>query len=150
MVLNIKKKNTILLEKSKGDFKLENIKESEFSKNIIRIVKGSITAIILTLILLLIFATLLTYTNLKENTINPVIIVITGISILVGSSISTLKIKKNGLINGFFVGLIYIITIYLISSIILTGFKVNFYSIIMILVSIIMGMIGGIIGVNLK
>lgn len=61
---------------------MENIKESEFSKNIIRILKGSITAIILTLILLLIFATLLTYTKIGENTINPVIIVITGVSIL--------------------------------------------------------------------
>ncbi len=129
---------------------MENIKESEFSKNMIRIVKGSISAIILTIILLLIFAILLTYTELKENTITPVIIVITGISILVGSSISTLKIKKNGLINGFLVGLIYIITIYLISSIVGKGFKINLYSTIMILVSIIMGMIGGIIGVNLK
>lgn len=129
---------------------MENIRESEFSKNIIRIVKGSITAIILTLILLLVFAMILTYTDIKENTINPVIIVITGISILVGSSVSTLKIKKNGLINGFLVGLIYIITIYLISSITRTGFKLNLYSIIMILVSTIMGMIGGIIGVNLK
>lgn len=129
---------------------MENIKESEFSKNMIRIVKGSISAIILTIILLLIFATLLTYTEIKENTINPVIIVITGISILVGSSISTLKIKKNGLINGFLVGLIYIITIYLISSLTGAGFKINLNSMIMILVSIIMGMIGGIIGVNLK
>lgn len=129
---------------------MENIKESEFSKNILRIVKGSITAIILTLILLLVFAMFLTYTDIKENTINPVIIVITGISILVGSSLSTLKIKKNGLINGFLVGLIYIITIYLISSIARTGFKLNLYSIIMMLVSTIMGMIGGIIGVNLK
>lgn len=129
---------------------MENIKESEFSKNMIRILKGSISAIILTIILLLIFATLLTYTEIKENTINPVIIVITGISILVGSSISTLKIKKNGLINGFLVGLIYIITIYLISSITGAGFKINLSSLIMILVSIIMGMIGGIIGVNLK
>lgn len=129
---------------------MENIKENEFSKNILRIVNGSITAIILTLILLLVFAMILTYTDIKENTINPVIIVITGISILVGSSVSTLKIKKNGLINGFLVGLIYIITIYLISSITRTGFKLNLYSIIMILVSTIMGMIGGIIGVNLK
>ncbi len=129
---------------------MEKIKESEFSKNMIRIVKGSITAIILTLILLLIFAILLTYTQIKENTINPVIIVITGISILVGSSVSTLKINKNGLINGFLVGLIYIIAIYLISSITGTGFRINLYSIIMMLVSIIMGMIGGIIGVNLK
>lgn len=129
---------------------MENIRESEFSKNILRIVNGSITAIILTLILLLVFAMILTYTDIKENTINPVIIVITGISILVGSSVSTLKIKKNGLINGFLVGLIYIITIYLISSITRTGFKLNFYSIIMMSVSTIMGMIGGIIGVNLK
>lgn len=127
-----------------------DIKKSEFSKNVIRIVKGSITAIILTLILLLIFAILLTYTKLQENLINPVIIVISGISILIGSSISTLKINKNGLLNGSLVGLIYIITIYLISSIILANFKINLYSAIMIFVSIIMGMIGGIIGVNLK
>lgn len=127
-----------------------DIKESEFSKNLIRIIKGSITAIILTLILLLIFALLLTYTKLQENLINPVIIVISGVSILIGSSISTLKINKNGLLNGSLVGLIYIITIYLISSIILANFKINLYSTIMIFVSIIMGMIGGIIGVNLK
>ncbi len=127
-----------------------DIKKSEFSKNVIRIIKGSITAIILTLILLLIFALLLTYTKLQENLINPVIIVISGVSILIGSSISTLKINKNGLLNGSLVGLIYIITIYLISSIILANFKINLYSTIMIFVSIIMGMIGGIIGVNLK
>lgn len=129
---------------------METIKESEFSKNLIRIIKGSITAIIITLILLLIFALLLTYTKLQENLINPVIIVISGVSILIGSSISTIKINKNGLLNGSLVGLIYIITIYLISSIILANFKINLYSTIMIFVSIIMGMIGGIIGVNLK
>ena len=129
---------------------MENINESEFSKNIIRILKGSITAIILTLILLLIFAILLTFTSIPESTINPVIITITAISILIGSSISTLRIKKNGLLNGFFVGLIYIATIYLISSITGTGFSINLYSIIMIVLSILAGMIGGIIGVNIK
>lgn len=129
---------------------MENINESEFSKNIIRILKGSITAIILTLILLLIFAMLLTFTSIPESTINPVIITITAISILIGSSISTLRIKKNGLLNGSFVGLIYIATIYLISSITGTGFSINLYSIIMIVLSILAGMIGGIIGVNIK
>lgn len=128
---------------------MENIRGSKFSKNAIRIFKGSITAIIVTLVLLLIFAILLTYTSLQENVINPVIIVISGISILVGSSISTLKIKKNGMLNGSLVGLIYITTIYIISSITGTGFGLNIYSIIMITSSIIAGMIGGIIGVNL-
>lgn len=129
---------------------MEVINDNEFKKNIIRISKGSIIAITLTIILLLIFAILLTYTPISENTINPVIIVISGISILVGSSISSLKIRKNGLINGALVGLIYILTIYLISSITGTGFVINVYSLIMIIVSIITGMIGGIIGVNMR
>lgn len=129
---------------------MNNINENEFTKNIIRIIKGSVTAIILTLLLLLVFAIILTYTSLNENVINPVIIVISVVSILIGSSISTLKISKNGLLNGGLVGIIYILTIYLLSSITSSGFGINLYSIIMIILSIIAGMIGGIIGVNMK
>ena len=66
--------------------------ESEFKKNAIRIIKGSIFAIITSAILLLIFAVLLCYTNLSESTMLPVILVITGISILIGSMMSTRKI----------------------------------------------------------
>ena len=129
---------------------MENLDKNEMRQNFIRIVKGSITAIILTLILLFVFAILLTYTNIQENVINPVIIVITAVSILIGSSISTLKIKKMGLINGAFVGLIYILTIYLISSITGSGFTLQIQSIIMMISSVVAGMIGGIIGVNLQ
>ena len=118
-------------------------------QNFIRIAKGSIIAILMTLILLFIFSIILTYTGLEENCIKPVIIVITAISILVGSSISTLKIKKNGLINGFIVGIIYFFVIYILSSVTGTGFAFNLNSIIMLISIIVSGMIGGIIGVNL-
>ena len=127
------------------------IKEgSENSKNIFRILKGSIFAIILSLILLLIYAMLLTYTELSESTMVPVIITITGISILIGSTISTIKIRKNGLLNGSLVGLIYVIALYLASSICLTGFLLTPNSFIMLIVGVVTGMIGGIIGVNLN
>ena len=118
-------------------------------QNLIRIGKGSIIAILMTLILLFIFSILLTYTKIQENCITPVIIVITAISILVGSSISTLKIKKNGLINGCVVGIIYFLVIYILSSITGSGFGLNLNSIIMLISSIVAGMLGGIIGVNL-
>ena len=118
-------------------------------KNIIRIIKGSVFSILITLILLFIYAILLTSTNIPESTMSVVVITITGISILIGSSISSFKIKKRGIVNGGFVGLIYIITIYLISSIALMGFSMNITSIIMLTVAIVIGMIGGIIGVNL-
>ena len=48
------------------------------------------------------------------------------------------------------VGLVYLIIIYLISSIAIKSFIFNLKSVIMILCSIISGTIGGIIGVNLK
>lgn len=135
--------------------KMENSKltvsnsKGEFNKNISRIIKGSIFAIIISLLLLFIYANLLTYTNIPETSIVPVVITISGISILVGSSISSLKIKKQGMINGALVGLIYMIFIYLLSSIVFTGFGLDTTAIIMILIGTAAGMIGGIIGVNL-
>ena len=55
-----------------------------------------------------------------------------------------------GLVNGALVGLIYILTIYVISSITGLGFALQLQTIIMMLAAIGAGMIGGIIGVNLK
>ena len=120
------------------------------TNNILRILKGSFISILFTLVLIFIFSIFLTYTNISESVITPVIIVISAISILIGSSISTMKIKKNGLINGLFVGLIYMLLIYLVSSIINTGFALNTNSIIMILSGVVAGIIGGIVGVNIK
>ncbi len=118
-------------------------------RNIVRVVKESIFAILITTIFLLIYAILLTSTNISENTMTAVVITVSGVSILIGSSISSFKIKKQGIINGALVGLIYITALYLLSSIIFVGFELNLNSIIMLVVSIITGMIGGIIGVNL-
>ncbi len=111
--------------------------------------KGVGIALIATVILLLIFSLLLTYTNLSENTISPVIIVITAISVLLGSSIGNRKIKKNGILNGAFVGGCYIILLYLISSILNWRFSLNLQSVIMMISGMIFGVLGGIIGVNI-
>ena len=103
-----------------------------------------------TLICLTIFSALLTYTNLSESLIQPVVISVTGISILVGSFFATRKVGKNGIIKGVLVGLIYILLIYVISSVVNGGnFALTIGSIIMILIGILCGAIGGIIGVNI-
>ena len=123
--------------------------KGEFNKNISRIIKGSIFAIIISLLLLFIYANLLTYTNIPEASIVPVVITISGISILIVSSIRSLKIKKQGMINVALVGLIYMIFIYLLSSIVFTGFGIDTNAIIMIVIGTAAGIVGGIIGVNL-
>lgn len=128
---------------------MENIQLSK-NNSITNIFKGVGISLITTLLLLIIFSILLTYTNIQENVINPVIMVITAISILIGSSIVNIKIKKNGLINGGIIGALYIIIIYLVSSLLNWKFSLEIQSIIMIVISIIFGILGGIIGVNRK
>lgn len=120
------------------------------SNSVIRILKGSIIAMVATIILLIIFAAILTYTNINENTMPTVIIVITALSILIGSQIATSKIKRNGILNGAIVGLIYIAFLYILSGLVTKNFSLNNYSIIMIATSILIGGLGGIIGVNRK
>ncbi len=119
-------------------------------KTITNIAKGVGISLFTTFILLLIFATVLTFTQISETVMNPVIIIITAISILIGSSIGNIKIKKNGLLNGALIGGIYIIVIYLISSILNWNFGLQLQSIIMIAICMIFGILGGIIGVNKK
>ena len=125
---------------------MDSIKNNQF----VIIFKGAIFSIIATLVLLFIYSAILAYTSVSESTIVPVIIILTGISILIGSSLATAKIKKNGLINGGAIGGIHIGFIYLVSSIIHTGFAVSTNSIIMIVCGVLAGVVGGIVGVNIK
>lgn len=119
------------------------------SSNILKVIKGSVISIFISVVLLFIASLILTYTNIGENAIPTMIIIISAISIFVGSLVSAMHIKQKGILNGSLVGAIYIIIIYLFSSIAITGFNMNIKSLIMLAASIIAGTIGGIVGVNL-
>ena len=121
--------------------------ESNTLKNI---AKGLGIAFLATIILLFILSVVLTYSDVSERIINPTIIIITSTSILIGSSIGNMQIKKNGIINGGIIGGTYILSMYIISSILNWNFGLNLQSIIMIIVGIVFGILGGIIGVNQK
>ena len=89
------------------------------------IVKGYIIALIISLISLFVYSVVLVNTDIQEYTIKPVVTIIIAISILIGSSISSMKIRKNGILNGFCVGGIYLLSLYVLSSIAITGFYLS-------------------------
>ncbi len=126
---------------------MENYQENN-KKNLKNISIGIGISFLITIICLFIFSILLTYTNISENTITPTIIIMTGISVLTGSSIGNVKIKKNGIINGAIIGGGYLLILYLISSLLNVEFSLNLKSVIMIIVGIVFGVFGGIMGVN--
>lgn len=127
---------------------MNDIKIEKSNNIFMKILKGLIFSFIITLISVFIFSIILTYTNISESIIPIVLIILTFISILIGSMLVMRNINKNGMVNGAIIGGTYVILLYLISSILNTGFGMNMYTIIMIIAGIISGIIGGIIGVN--
>ena len=121
----------------------------ENTKRFLVIIKNVFFAYIITLVLYLIYSFALEFTSIPEATIPTITFVISIISVFIGSSMSVIKIKENGLINGGLVGMFYILLTYLVSSFCSVGFGINGYAFSMIIFNIIIGMIGGIIGVNM-
>ena len=119
-------------------------------KRFIIILKNVLASYAITLLLFMVYAFVLALTSVPESTMPLFIFVISMISVFIGSSLTVIKIKEKGLINGGLVGLFYILLIYILSSVFSTGFGMNGYAFSMILFNVIVGMIGGIIGVNMR
>ncbi|MCI8965500.1 MAG: TIGR04086 family membrane protein, partial [Clostridia bacterium] len=105
---------------------MEKVEKSNTNK-LSSIFNGILFSFGITMISFLIFGIILSYTSISEDTINPVIIVITAVSILIGTSISCIKLEKNGLITGGIIGIIYIGLLYIISSALNNNFTLNTY-----------------------
>lgn len=114
------------------------------------ITKGIIVSYIITIVLIIVFSFILVKTNISEQSTNTVIIIISSVSILIGTSISTIKLKKHGIINGIIISSIYMLILYIFSSILNQNFLININTILMLSIGIILGIFGGIIGVNIK
>lgn len=127
---------------------MNNIQVERSNGISLKIFKGLVISFIVTLVTIFVFSVILTYTNVSENIIPIVIVVLNFVSILVGTIISMRKTSKNGLINGAIIGGAYVILLYIISSSLNTGFALNGYTIGMAIGGIIAGIVGGIIGVN--
>ncbi|MBO5142485.1 MAG: TIGR04086 family membrane protein [Clostridia bacterium] len=117
---------------------------------ILPIIKGVVISYAMTIVLIALYSLILAKTNVSESTIPTCMIMICIVSILIGSSICNKKIKEKGLVNGGIVGFSYILVLYLLSSIFVTGFALSTYSLVMILFCVLAGILGGIVGVNMN
>lgn len=112
------------------------------------IAKNIVIIIAITFLLFVIFAFVITYTNIPTEAVSPVIFGITIISIIAASIINGKKADEKGWLTGGISGLVYMIILYILGSIIYRNFSINTNSIAMIISGIFAGMLGGIIGIN--
>ncbi len=131
--------------KSSGEPRIEG-EMTQMGKSLL---KGTIIALAISVVTLFIYAIVLANTDVQENTMPTVIMIVTAISLLAGSMIATRKMASKGIVTGALIGLIYMGSMYMLSSIMLTQLTFGSATIIMLATGILFAAIGGIIGVNL-
>lgn len=114
------------------------------------ILKGTLISLCVSLVLVLVFAFLLKFTNIPDSAIKPINQVIKGVSVFVGVFMGMKKIKELGLVSGLLIGIFYTILAFLVFSILGGYFIFDLTLLTDIVFGAIIGAICGIICVNLK
>ena len=125
------------------------VKNNEKKSTLLSILSGTIVAISVTLVLILLFALLIRFFNINDSWIFPVNQVIKIISMFVGGVVFLKKQGNRGFFKGIIMGLIYYVLSYIVFSILQGGFALtmsNFYDLIL---TVLMGGLIGIIVVNI-
>lgn len=117
--------------------------------NIRPIGQGIIRSFVLTLILLLIYAIITSFvdTNSKFDVVYKVII--TALGVMYGAIYATKKINKRGWLVGLVVALLYIVILYFVSVLNGRELALNNFSILRMILALLVGMLSGMLGVNL-
>ena len=114
------------------------------------LLKGTLVSLCISLILVLVFAFLLKFTNIPDTAILPVNQVIKGVSIFLGVFIGMRKSREMGLICGLLIGICFTILAFLIFSLLSGNFAVDLTLFIDMIFGAVIGAICGIISVNIK
>ena len=128
----------------------KNLEEKKHSGVFLSIVKGSLIALCVSLIGILIFAFCLKFTSLSHKLILPINQVIKGLSIFLGVFFGLKKRKEMGLVSGLLIGFVYTIVAFIVFSILNGAFNFDHTLLNDIVFGTIIGGICGIICVNLK
>ncbi|MCX4255249.1 MAG: TIGR04086 family membrane protein, partial [Bacilli bacterium] len=98
-----------------------------------KIIKELIVSVLLSLILIFILSVIISTTSVSENLINPITIAITTFALMIGAFRVSREKKEKGIIYGSLLGLLYMLILYIVSSLINFEFSLGINSIIMII-----------------
>ena len=127
------------------------IRQEEYDTlNPLLLLKGLLASYIVTIPAFLLFALILSNVDFPQRLVTPVVVIITVISVLTAGAVSTRGVRSRGWLNGSIVGLVYMLILYLFSSIVYKNFAVDRNVLTMTIIGVLSGAIGGIVSINTK
>lgn len=112
------------------------------------IARGLFVSYIITIPLFAVFALVLSWTGFPDRLMKPAVVITTITSILLAGITTTRTLKNRGWFNGGMVGFIYMLVLYILSSIVYDDFTIDRYVTTMTVIGVLTGAIGGIVGIN--
>lgn len=113
------------------------------------IAEGVLRGIILTTILFLVLASIMTFTEVNNSFTSVFYLLTTLVSIMYGAIYSAKKIQKRGWLVGLIIAIMYMIVLYVVSIMSHNSTGLDSSRIIRILLALVVGTLSGMLGINL-
>ena len=117
---------------------------------ILDIVKTVVVAVLVSMVLVLVFALIVKATDLSEDTIGYVNVAIKTVSVLIGTLLGFKRGGTGGWLKGLISGLLYVVTSFLVFASISGNLSFGDLSWVDVLTGAVVGLICGVIAVNVK
>lgn len=117
---------------------------------IISLLKGIVISYILTAAVFLIYALLITYTDVTEDHISTTALITTAAVCIICGFITARSAESRGLIWGVLSGILYVVLLLITGFLLIPAFMPTSKFLIMSALAAAAGGLGGIIGINLK
>ncbi|NLC42756.1 MAG: TIGR04086 family membrane protein [Clostridiales bacterium] len=124
--------------------------ESSLLQDVMLVSKGSVFAVIITLLFIILFAFVMQLSSLSETIIRPVVQVVRILSIAIGGAYAARKTTNKGWLKGAAAGIGYVILVSVIG--VISGGQFAFDRIFLsdALMALVVGAAGGAIGINIR
>lgn len=112
--------------------------------------KGLLFAYIITSAVLVIYALLLTYTQLSDKNNAAVVLVTLALSLIAGGAFSAASAGQRGMLCGALTGILYVAVMVGLGFFLVPEYSVGTKTLVCLLLGIASGGLGGVIGVNIR
>lgn len=112
------------------------------------LIKGVLISYAITMAVFIIYALLITYTNLTEEYVAPLALIVTAISCIASGFVTAKAAKSRGLIWGIAAGGLYMAIMFSLGYATMPTYELNQKFVISLCLALLGGGIGGIFGVN--
>lgn len=121
----------------------------EENKLYLKVGTGVFRAAIITILCLIVFAIIMSFTEVSNQVFSVYYLVVTSVSIVYGAMYSAKKNNRKGWLVGILVAVLYMLALYLVSGIFFGDFSMDSKDLLRLALALLVGALSGMLGINI-